>query len=448
MTSWIIRLILAILALEAGVCVAFLADDWKPLREKEDALFERLLSRSREGDEFVIDEVNPTPRVRLVRPLVEGTAQPYLHVKVNEQAAEDLHYPLEPEDWWGLLNPTHQVGCRVAAIEEPLTWEGEGVAHLGRLATFNTALSQFETVILTVDLHRPPKGQPIPAYLQTSAIPLSNVIGETGRLVRVNRVLLAPSATAAPNIRFAFRLQESIDDARPEILRWDDYLIPSFPLAVAMAQANVSPDQVHIALGHHIRLGDGPIIPINEIGELQIELTEGPAPIERLAIEAYSPSQIENTHEAIKEKTNTVPRCVLFTDASRDNPSPWRKSLHLQKIVSSLDALPRPEGVETHERLGVMDEVVLLGIIAVIAALLLGLPGIFRHLSYFALLIALPALLVSLYLGSQKWTPFAPAVATALTGWILAIRMARYLPGRGRRDPDPNGAPVVATATD
>ncbi len=448
MTSWIIRLILAVLALEAGVCVAFLADDWKPLREKEDALFERLLSRSREGDDFVIDEVKPTPRVRLVRPLVEGVAQPYLHVKVNEQAAEDLHYPLEPEDWWGLLNHTHQVGCRVAAIEEPLTWEGEGVAHLGRLATLNTALSQFETVILTIDLHRPPKGQPIPAYLQTSAIPLSNVTGETGRLVRVNRVLLPPSATAAPNIRFAFRLQESIDDARPQILRWDEYLIPSFPLAVAMAQANVSPDQVHIALGHHIRLGDGPIIPINEIGELQIELTEDPAHIERLAVEAYSPSQVDNTQEAIREKTSAIPRCVLFADASRDNPSPWKESIHLQKIVSSLDTLPRPEGVETHERLGMMDEVALLGIIAVIAALLLGLPGIFRHLSYFVLLIALPTLLVTLYLGSQKWTPFAPAVATALTGWILAFRMARHLPGRTGRKPGPGGEPAVATATD
>lgn len=448
MTPWLVRLILALLALEAGVCVAFLADDWKPLREKEDALFERLLTKSREGDEFVIDASEPAPRVRLVRPLVEGTAQPYLHVKIDEKAAEDLHYPLEPEDWWGLLNHMHDVGCRVAAIEEPLTWEGEGIAHLGRLASLNTALSRFETVILTVDLHRPSKGQPIPTYLQACAIPLSNVTGEIGPLVRVNRVLLPPSATPAPNVQFSFRMQESIEEARPEILRWDDYLIPSFPLAVAMAQANVSPDQVHIQLGHHIRLGDGPIIPINEIGELQIELIEDPAHIERLAIEAYSPSQIGDTHEAIKEKTTTIPRCVLFTDASRDNPSPWRKSLHLQKIISSLDVLPRPEGVETHQRLSVMDEVALLGTIAVIAALLLGLPGFFRHLSYFALLIALPSLLVALYLGSQKWTPFAPAVATVLTGWILATRMARYLPGRGPRDPDRNAESAPAPATD
>ena len=39
MTPWLVRLILALLALEAGVCVAFLADDWKPLLQKEDALF-------------------------------------------------------------------------------------------------------------------------------------------------------------------------------------------------------------------------------------------------------------------------------------------------------------------------------------------------------------------------------------------------------------------------
>ncbi len=448
MSSWIVRLILAILALEAGICVAFLADDWKPLREKEDVIFERLLSRSRDSDEFLIDKVKPTPRVRLVRPLVGGSSPPYLHVKVDEQAAEDLHYPLEPEDWWGLLNHTHEVGCRVAAIEEPLTWEGEGVAHLGRLATLTTALSKFDTVILTVDLHRPPRGEAIPDYLQASAIPLSNVTGETGRLVRVNRVRLPPSATAAPNVRFAFRLQESVEAARPEILRWDDYLIPSFPLAVAMAQANVSPSQVHITLGDHIRLGDGPIIPINEIGELEIELNDAPVHIERLAIEAYSPSQVENTHEAIRAGASTIPRCVLFTDASPDNPSPWGKSLHLQKIGSSLDALPRPEGVETHERLGVVDEVVLLSIIAVIAALILGLPGIFRHLSYLVLLIALPSLLVTFYLGSQKWTPFAPAVATALTGWILAIRMARYLPPRRRRSPEPAGTPTAAPATD
>ena len=430
MKPWLVRLVLAVLALEAGICVAFLADDWKPLREQENVFFERLLTSSRAGDDFVIEDAQPVSRVRLVRRLVEGQAQPYLHIKIDEQAGEELNYPLEPEDWWGLLNHMNEVGCHVAAIEEPLSWEGDGIAHLGRLASLNNALSQFETVVLTVDLHRPTKGQSIPPYLQRSAIPLSNVRGEVGRLVRVNRVILPPSATPPPNLRFSFRIQESVEEARPEFVRWGDFLIPSFPLAVAMAQANIPPDQVTIKLGHHIRLGEGPIIPINEIGELRIELIEEPAHIEREATQAYVPSQVEDTRRALAEKSAGVPRTALFTDASRENPSPWDNNLHLQRIVSSFDVLPRPDGMEAHQRLGVLDEVALLGIIAVIAALLLGLPGIFRHLSFFVLLAALPALLIALYLGSQKWTPFAPVVATAAVGWLLATGLARYLPSR------------------
>ena len=298
MKPWLVRLVLAVLALEAGICVAFLADDWRPLREQENVFFERLLTSSREGDNFVIDDGQPVSRVRLIRPLVEGKAQPYLHVKIDERAGEELNYPLEPEDWWGLLNHMSEVGCQVAAIEEPLSWKGEGIAHLGRLASLNNALSQFETVVLTVDLHRPTKGQAIPPYLMRSSIPLRNVKGEVGRLVRVNRVALPPSATPAPNLRFSFRLQESVEGVRPEFVRWGDYLIPSFPLAVAMAQANVPPDQVSIELGRHSRLGDGPIIPIDEIGELQIELIEDPAHIERSATQAYVPSQIDDTRQA------------------------------------------------------------------------------------------------------------------------------------------------------
>ena len=55
MTPWIVRLVLAFLALEAGICVALLSEDWKPLREREDLLFQRLLTKSRKGETLVFD---------------------------------------------------------------------------------------------------------------------------------------------------------------------------------------------------------------------------------------------------------------------------------------------------------------------------------------------------------------------------------------------------------
>ncbi|MEC9055143.1 MAG: hypothetical protein VX633_07540, partial [Verrucomicrobiota bacterium] len=138
----------------------------------------------------------------------------------------------------------------------------------------------------------------------------------------------------------------------------------------------------------------------------------------------------------------------LFADpGSQASPALQEKNTTLQTIAT-LDELPRPDGVESHQRLALPNEVALLGMIAVIAALLLGLPGPLRHLSYLGLLIAVPALLANLYLQSQQWTPFAPALATALAGWILAIRMARYLPRRKRRESAPDLDPATATATD
>ncbi|MBB79813.1 MAG: hypothetical protein CMN02_02230 [Roseibacillus sp.] len=443
MTPWIIRLILALIALEVGICVTLLSEGWPPLRDREDALFQKLLAESRKDENFVIEKTQPDPRTRVVRPLVSGDPQPYLQIAVDEQAAADLHYPLEPEDWWGLFNHAHTIGCRVAAIEEPLSWEGEGLAHLGRLASLNTALTQFEKVVVTVDLERLPRSQPIPSYLRASAIPISNVIGGADGLRHFNSVVFPTSIDFAPNTQFSFRPDENTGTDNLAIVRWGKHLIPSFPLAVAMAQANISPDEVQISLGDHLRLGDGPIVPIDEYGAFKINRANRPLYLERLAVEAYSPSQIGETRQAITESLGTVPRSVIFADKQGEFASSARNSI--LQTIADIDTLPRPEKIERHRRMSAQKEILLLGAIAVTAALIVGFPAFLRHFLYLVMLVALPALLVLMHTGSEQWTLFAPVIATALTGWILAIRMARYLPSR-RRSKTPSGGRTPATA--
>ena len=426
MNPWIIRIILATLALEVGVCVAFLADDWGPLRKREDVLFETLLRATRSEKEFVLDDSQPVSRVRLVRPLKVGALQPYFHISVSESSTEILEsYPPSPLDWHYLLKHMHAVGCEVAAIEHPLSWEGDDLYHLSMLGNLNNSLALYETAVLTVDLKRLPKQRPIPEYLRSSAIPIANVRGELGSLVRVNRVLHAPSATATPNIRFSFRVQESVEGVTPEIVRWGDYLIPSFPLAVAMAQNKIPPDQVKVELGRHIRLGDGPVVPIDDIGQFKMALIDRPRRAEIPAQDAVLQSEVAQTRKSVR---SIIPRCALFTDAGADNPSPWNNHNHLQKIVSSFDLLPRPDGIEQHQRLTLAGEIALLGLVAVLAALLTGIPRMLRHFSFILLAIALAALLIVLFIWLQKWTPIAPILATIAVGWILSTRMARYLP--------------------
>ncbi|HBM77928.1 MAG TPA: hypothetical protein DD438_07435 [Verrucomicrobiales bacterium] len=446
MTSWIVRLVLAFLALEVGICVTLLSEDWKPLRDREDALFQKLLTESRKEENLLVDKTQPDPRTRVVRPLVEGRSQPYLQITVDEQAAEDLHYPLEPEDWWGLLNHAHAVGCRIAAIEEPLSWEGEGLAHIGRLASLNTALTQFEKVIVTVDLERLPRSQAIPSYLKASAIPISNILSGADGLRQVNSVVFPTSIDFTPNTQFSFRPDASIGTDQLAILRWGEHIIPSFPLAVAMAQADISPEQVHISLGDHLRLGDGPIVPIDEFGAFKITRAKRPLYLERLAAEAYSPSQVEDTRKAITESVGALPNSVLFAD-KLSGPSPRTRNSVLQTIAT-IDTLPRPERIEQHHRMSARYEVLLLGAIAIIAGLVVGFPTILRHFSYLLLLVAFPTILVLMNKSSEQWTLFAPAVATAMTGWILAMRMARYLPSRKRLKKQSETRPPAAAIAD
>lgn len=439
MNPWIVRGILAVLALEAGICVAFLAEAWQPLRHREEALFETILTATRKDERFVVDRSDPVSRVRFVRPLEEGRIRPYLHVSIDEESGNVLEsLPPSPLDWHLLLKHMHAVGCGVAAVEPPMSWEGNDLYHLATLATLDRSLALFDIAVLTVDLQRLPTPRPIPGYLKSSAIPIEKVRGDPGSLVRVNRVIHAPSATAAPNIRFSFRIQESVDEVVPEFVRWGDHLIPSFPLAVAMAQHRVAPAEVTIELGRHVRLGDGPIIPIDEVGQLdwaRMELIDQPDRADVPAHLAVLESEIPELRNAAKA---AAPRCALFTDARAGNTTPWPDHDQLQRLVSSFDALPHPGPAEPHRRFPIWAEVVFLVLISALAALVTGCRGLTRGLSLALLAIGVGALLVTFFVASHQWTPIAPILATAAVGWLLSIRMARYLPPADRPTPTAN----------
>lgn len=446
MTLWIARFILFVLTLEAGICVAFLADDWKPLREREDALFERVLTKQKEGKgSYLLEAEDGIARTRVVRPLQPGEAQPYFHVNIDEDSEYLLEtIPPPPNYWFLLLNNVRQAGCPVAAIEYPLSWEltGDDVHQRSLFATIDRALANFELAVLTVDLQRlRNQSHPIPEYLRRSAIPTKNVHGEIGGLVRVNRVFAPPSTTLAPNQRFSFRIQESVEDVDPLFVRWGDYLIPSFPLAIAMAQNKVPPDQLKITIGKHIRLGEaGPLIPIDDIGQLSnsVKAIESMKYSGLPAREATIPSDLPKVKQTVGEDP---PRIALFTNSQEFNPAPWGTNSRLQQLVSTFDVLPKPTGVELHQRLTVSGELALLAIVALLSTLLMGLAPLWRHILFFILSALLIALLLRLHLGSDRWIPMTPVIATSLAGWLLSSRIKRHLQmGEGQVEPPPQPA--------
>lgn len=429
---WIVRSILALLVFEAGICAAFLADYWPPLRNRENSFFRFFVEATRDEGKFVLDPSPTSSRVHLVRPLQDGVPKNYLRIDVTDDPDRLFEAnPPSATDWAAILDTTRKSGIPTIAIDHPLSWEDAGEISLRLL---DHQISVFDRAVLCVDLRRSPNSQALPSYLRRNAIPVDKLTGNQSELPRVNRVSVPPSATGAPNVIYAFRILEnelqhhddgSTGPAPPYTFAiWDKFLIPSFPIALAMAQFDVQPGDVRIELGHHIRLGDGPIIPVDSVGRLRAPL-------------GVPPRFPFTTAEAIETDPGTtaeilaggIPDGGIFIDADAGVPVPWDSPARLLRTASTLDQLPRPGPVSPHPRLPLWAEILLFATLAILAAIFLPFTRFNRFIAFG--LLALGSLVVLAGIldlsPNHTWTPIAPVLLTTLAGWLLSPRFHHHL---------------------
>lgn len=447
-TPKLARLLLGILALETGICTIFLADEWPPFRNFEKKIFSAFLRNTRGSEAYVVEDADTGTRERLVRPLNSGTPLRYLRVEVDQDNKSALgddgipvdevfqSYPLAPLDWALITKKSHEANCRTLAIDTPLSWEKKDEIDLKRL---NQVISSFDYSILTVDLNLGRQGDAVsqspPSYITRNAIPLSTIQGKANHVPLVNRVTLPPSALGNDDTRFSFRLLDNTPEAglqekpsqtffTPAFARWGDVLIPSFPLAVAMARYEAEPEDLEIIMGKHIRVGSGPLIPIDEFGSLELTLPEelGGLSVMRTAAQVVSA-------EFLGEELNFDDSSMaLFAEDTTASISPWRNPVQLQKILDAIDTLPQPGKPIAHPRLPVWGELVFLSIIALSAAMLLRLPHLSRSAAFSLLVFASVGLLAVLLKTTLTWIPLIPVVATSLVGLFLTFHLSKYAP--------------------
>lgn len=430
--SWIVRTILGFLVFEAGVCAAFLADYWPPLRDRESSFFRFFVEATRDEGEFILDPTPASSRMRLVRPLENGESGSYLRIDITDDPDRLFEAnPPSATDWATILDSTRKTGIATVAIDHPLSWDNAGEIPLRLI---DHQLSSFDRAVLCVDLRRSPNSQALPRYLKRNAIPLRNLKGNAADLPRVNRVSVPPSATGAPNVIYAFRILENEvrqdDDGtsqpapRYAFAVWERALIPSFPVAVAMARFQVAPEDVRIELGHHIRLGDGPIIPIDAYGQLRAPL--GPPP--RFPF---------TTAESIETDPGTtatilaagIPDCAVFIDSTSTAPVPWQGPARLLRTSSTIDTLPRPGPADPHPRFPVAFELLIFALLAGLAATFVTFTPFNRVIAFGLLALGSLVILAGILdLGpGNHWTTISPILVATLAGWILSFRMQHQL---------------------
>lgn len=197
----------------------------------------------------------------------------YLAVNNDPQGIFEASPP-SPSDMLVIFHNLHELGHKSVALTIPLAWDTPDQIAV---AAVDAELGRFDHMIVGAPLQNGITPQPLPAAFVRASLPLSAVHGPTGALPIVNGLAVPNVVTGSEKSLGVFSKLES--EAKPAadshgmipvplIARWNDRVVLSFPLAVAMARCGVDMDSLVIAPGSHIRLGGhGPVIPVDLHGQ-------------------------------------------------------------------------------------------------------------------------------------------------------------------------------------
>ncbi|MGE9267585.1 MAG: hypothetical protein ACQKBY_05775 [Verrucomicrobiales bacterium] len=318
--------------LPAGVCflLAALSLHWPPLRALEEKIL-AILSRA----DFVESAPDLPARARTfqIKSLPESPA-PLTYQTGDDPERLFQKSPPSPPDWLVILKRAHEQGFSQITIAELLSWENADALELGAL---EHGLAQFPRAVLGIDLRREATEAPLPPWLERSRIPLSSLAGSAELFPVVNRVPFPPSATGPGVTYYGFRQIETsppeIDGSLihfPLLARWGDALLPSLELAHLMAQHELSPGELRIVPGQHLRLGEkGPLIALDEFGRTSAALassTQHPPATELLFQE--------------DQKKNDQPAETVLCLVEKDAPPQLRQLPANLSLLSARFAIP------------------------------------------------------------------------------------------------------------
>ena len=412
---WIARILLAALTLEMGLMCSLYTGDFPFLHRVEEGVFRFLLSRAREvKSEEVILEINSEGDQWSLRGLkAEEVGSPWAVVEVPFTSELFDGSEPSPSEYAILLAKLHQAGARQLAFTQSLTWKE---APELELLALDSALRPFSNILLPVDVTEVPRPENLPGWLKHSLIPMERLQGDASRLPLVNQIVISPSVSGRAGLVFALPdfggrdLQFRAPERLPLFARWEDQILPSWPLALAMRLEGVSSDELEIEPGRHLRLGkDGPVIPLDDFGRAKV-----PAELPRFEEELISAKTLFPIGEA------KLP--VLLEGAVvLDSTSPQAK-MRGQRLLSEAQALrqfPRPGREEVFRRLSLKWEIFLYLEIALVAIFALHLRPMPQLIALAVLCVALLVFILGLLHWRSLWTPVLPLVAASTMSWCL-----------------------------
>ncbi len=231
-------------------------------------------------------------------------------------------------------------GVRDVALSSPLSWADEDneMVHF----MLEHALGSLKHFSVGLQAHNAAHAQTTPRLLQNFAIPPDHLTGDSTGLPTANTaypyqlphqadevVSLAPDFVEDELLSRQEAEQRGL--SLPLLMRWNDDILPTLPLSIALRHLGLSPADVHVHFGHSLSLGKR-VIPLDAHGRTPL----GSARATQLPLyEALRPTT--NASQSLNDASGAI--AVIFRPSSSDN-SPKRGE-HIAATISRLLAQNR-----------------------------------------------------------------------------------------------------------
>jgi CHASE2 domain len=239
-------------------------------------------------------------------------AAPVTLVGLDEASLREHPLPWTPGDYALFFNAANNFHPQLVATDEILDWKLDSLypevsqtfAQYSQMLRENIRKSP--RTVLGAELSFPEDADRIPPL--ESIAGLRKVKGDVSSIPEF-RVI---EAQASDELRLAsvqgfttWPVARSSTRTAPLLLRYCGQVVPSFVLQTAMLWEEVTPDDVEVEVGNHIRLGGRVTIPIDAAGRMRVNMT---LPIGRCSVE-----DLLVRAEQKDAKTRTVSRTDVFS---------------------------------------------------------------------------------------------------------------------------------------
>ena len=323
-----------------------------------------------------------------------------------------------------ILANLHRLGVKRPSLAAVLAWDDPDPIGL---AALDRAIGRFDSLAMTAPLTRGAVAEPLPPAFRRASLPVNAVHGEISYLPIVNRVPLGGVILGGERTLAGFQTlaSEPATQWLPLLARWDDRIVLAMPLLAAMQAHGITPDDLEIQLGSHLRLGKkGPVVPIDRHGRLAVAVADAS---DARVIDAAE--LIDAPEDFLTENPHAAAGVVLRDERPGAEASTRAFSAALAGALAVMAGDAGLEEPRIIARPMCCRQLVLLSLFCVALGFACRLPAFARHIA-FAALAGMCVIAQIAAAGAGYWGPGLAAMAALVVAFIVCQTpvLAAYLP--------------------